>query len=89
MHPTNFAQGNINFGPPSDLDESQCGTIRAFLGKAHGGSMDGCDIVVTAWQPSAEDIAAIQRGEPIFLTCIGGLPPHFLSTDFRTATHPA
>lgn len=89
MTPIYFPESNTIFGPPSDLEESQCMKIHAHVGQVRSGSVDGALQVVVAWQPDASDIAKIIAGNPIFLSCIGGLPPHFLTTDFHSATHPA
>lgn len=89
MTPVTFPQANARFGPPSDLAESQCMTIHAYQGKVERGSVEGSPIVVTAWKPSPQELNAMIEGSPIFLSFLGGLPPHFVTTDFQQATHPA
>lgn len=89
MIPVNFPQANIKFCPPIDLDESQCFTIHGFRSQVQGGSVDGAALCVTAWTPSPEELAVINEGRPIFLTFLGGIPPHFLSTSFEAATKPS
>lgn len=89
MIPVTFPEANIRYGPPPDLAESQCMTIHAYRGQVAGGSVDGSLIVVTAWKPSPDEIEAMKQGRPIFLSFIGGLPPHFVALDFHSATHPA
>lgn len=90
MTPVSFPQVNTAFRAPADMEESQVATIPAFKGNAIGGSCDGASIVVTAWLPSRGEIQRIIGGAPIYLTVMGdGLPPHLLSTDFNTASHPA
>lgn len=89
MNAIHFPEANTKFGPPPDLDESQCRTIPAFVGKVERGAVEGAPIVVVAWQPDAAELAAIAAGKPIFISMIGGLAPHFLTTDFTTATLPA
>lgn len=76
-------------GPPPDLAATQCQAAHAYHGPVQGGSMDGSLVVVVAWLPSAEEIEAIKNGQPVYLSCLGGLLPHFLTTDFNQATHPA
>lgn len=88
MEAINFAEANTQFKAPDDLDESQCRTIPAYTGNIKGGSVDGAQVVVVAWLPNNEELDALMSGEPIYLSCIGGLPPHFLTTDFQQATHP-
>jgi hypothetical protein len=89
MTPTTFPEANTVYGPPSDLEESQCMRIPAFSGTVERGAVEGAPIVVVAWQPTSEDIAAMRLGSPIYISMIGGLAPHFLTTDFHSATHPA
>lgn len=90
MTPYKIEQSNAKFGPPPGLEESQVHTIEGYMGPTIGGSTDGAPLIVLAYLPSAHEIAQIVAGEPIFLTVMGmGLPPHYLSTDFHTATHPA
>jgi hypothetical protein len=66
----------------------QCMAIPGFVGVVERGSVEGAQVVVVAWKPSPQEIEALSNGSPIFLSCLGGLPPHFLSTDFHAATHP-
>jgi hypothetical protein len=81
MIPFRFPQANVAFKHPEGL--------MAYTGPVVGGSVDGETLVVVAWQPDPMDLIRIQAGHPVFLTVMGGLPPHFLSTDFDAATHPA
>lgn len=39
-------------------------------------SEEGTAYVVTRWQPSADERAALQHGADIYLWIVGGLPPH-------------
>lgn len=92
MIPVKFEEANHSFGPPPSLDESQCRTIPAYVGdvKNNRSSVDGAAVIVTAWQPDAEEIEWIRKGNPIFLTTLGGqLATHFISTSFQSATNPA
>lgn len=89
MTPIDFPQANKTYGPPPDLDESQCRSIRSYQGIVKGGSIDGLPIVVTAYQPSDEDRLRIANGAPIFISFIvDRLVPHMLTLDFESATHP-
>ena len=85
MKPVNFPEANSKHGPPKGFDESQIMTIPSFTSESLGGHLDGCGIVVVAWQPSDQEIKAIAAGGNIFLTMIGGLAPHFVSTSFKDA----
>jgi hypothetical protein len=89
MNPVHFPESNINFGPPSDLAESQCRTVFGYRGTIEGGSCDGFPLAITAWRPSEQELAAINAGQPIFVSFVGGVPPHFMTTSFQQATQPA
>ena len=89
MTPTTFPESNTVIGPPKDLDESQCLSVPAYRGQIQRGSLEGLDIVVTAWQPSPAEIELIKAGKPILIAFIGGLPPHLPGMDFEQITHPA
>jgi len=89
MTATNFPEANTRYGPPPDLDANQCGTIFAYVGEVRRGSVEGARQVITAWQPDERERAAIAAGSPVFLSCLGGLPPHFLTTNFAEANNPA
>ncbi len=89
MIPATFPEANTSFKAPPDLHENQVATIPAYCGPIPGGSMDGERMIVVAWVPTTEELNDLNEGAPVFLTVIGGLPPHFLTTDFRNATNPA
>lgn len=89
MTPQNFPQANKRFTAPKDLEESQCFTIDAFAGTVERGSVEGSPIVVTCWKPTDDEMAKLVAGGSIFLSVLGGLPPHYLSTSFEEATAPA
>ena len=89
MRPCDFNQSNTVFGPPPDLTKERCASIPAYVGEVAQGSCEGARLVVVAWVPSNEERAAIEQGSPLFLTMVGGLAPHFLTTDFEQATRPA
>ena len=89
MTPVKFPESNAHFGPPPDLEESQCKTIHAHIGQVERGSCEGATLVVTAWKPDERELAALNAGQPVFLSCLGGLPPHFITTNFAEATNPA
>lgn len=89
MTPITFPEANASFKAPADLHENQVATIMAYCGPIPGGSMDGEKMVVVAWKPDAAELEALKAGAPVFLTTLGGLPPHFLTVDFHNATNPA
>lgn len=85
MTPCHFPQENSTFGPPKELDASQCMAIPGHIGQIRSGNLDGSVIVVVAWMPNEADKARIMDGKPVFLTSIGALCPHRLSTTFEEA----
>lgn len=89
MIPVEFPECNKVFRPPSDMEESQVMSIPAYVGEVKQGSIDGVSLTVVAWIPTARERSIIALGNPIYLTFIGGLPPHYPSTSFEEATHPA
>lgn len=89
MTTTDFPQSNMAFGPPPGLDENQVQRVRAYHGTIQRGSVEGLKLVVVAWQPTFRELDDLNKGAPIFLTCIGGLPAHFLTTNFAEAINPA
>ncbi len=82
MEPSSFPESNVRYGPPPGMTEEQVATMDAFLGERLGGPIDGSTVVIVAWKPSPEDLVLLNEGGLIYLTCIGGLPPHSLSTRF-------
>ena len=90
MIPVDFNEANVIFNPPPDLQEGiQCMPVQAWQGNVKGGSIDGAFIVVTVWKATDEELEVIkQNGGLIYLSFIGGLPPHLAATNFHDATHP-
>lgn len=89
MKPIYFPESNCEFGPPADMDESQVMKIFAYRGDVQGGSVDGSQQVIVAWMPNSLEKAAIFQGAPIYISMMGGLAPHFLTTTFKEALSPA
>ncbi len=80
MIPCESKEANVLYGPPPGFDEAQVASIPACRYEMVGGPCDGVEMVVVAWSPDAADLKRLNEGSPIFLSIIGGLPPHFLST---------
>lgn len=80
MMPINFPGARVIAKPASMTDE-QCSSIYAMdiavdYGKDEQGNSVTGKMWVEAWQPSKEDIEAINRGEPVWLQIhSNGLPP--------------
>ncbi len=89
MNPVIFPECNTLFGPPPNLEESQCQSIPAHVGEIQGGSCDGLLQVVVAYQATKEEAEMIAKGGLIYFSMIGGVAPHYPSLSFHDATHPA
>jgi hypothetical protein len=89
MTPVRFPEATRFFGPSPDMTDEQVHVIHAYVGEVPRGSCEGAPIVITAWQPSEAELAALNAGGPVFLTFMGGLPPHFATTSFAEANNPA
>lgn len=89
MTPIDFPGTNTIFGPPKDMTEEQVHSIPAYAARVRGGSCDGALMVIVAHLPTPEELEQIKAGNPIFITMIGGLCPHFLSTNLGVAANPA
>lgn len=89
MTPIDFNESNKVFGPPPDMTESQVQRIPAYVGKVPKGSCEGAPMVVVAWIPTPAEREALAEGSPVFLTFLGGLPPHVVTTNFAEATNLA
>lgn len=85
MTATHFPQSNIVYGPPKGLDESQVASIHAYETEVQRGNLDGVKLTITAWQPSNRELNDLLLGRPVFLSFIGGLPPHYVCTSFEDA----
>lgn len=85
MTPVEFPQSNVIMTAPDGLDESQVLSIPGFRANIEGGNLDGLQMVIVAWKPNEAEILQMIHGAPIFLRCIGGLPPHSIHTTFTEA----
>ncbi len=77
MRPIHFEESNATFGKPLGMTDEECLPISAYVGKDENGK----PYINTVWQPSKEDIEAINAGRPIIVNVFGaGLPPMCLFT---------
>lgn len=83
MLPVTFNEANFTFGKPPSMSDEQCASLHVFRGSApidEQGTL--MPVVISKWQPSREDIDAINNGEPIWLSITGtGMPPVSLFTE--------
>lgn len=88
MNPSSPPIHTAVFVAPQGMSLSQVGNIHAYRGTVRDcGGLDGADFVVTAWKPTPEDLKRLNEGGQVYLSVLGGLPPHFLSTSFRESTY--
>lgn len=85
MNAIAFPESNRKFKPPTGYADSQVGTIPAYVGEIKAGACEGAGCVVVAWKPSEADLKILNEGGAIYLTTLGGLPAHMLSTSFENA----
>lgn len=67
MKSLEFKEANFTFAKPYSMTDEECSDLRVFKGKYP----DGTPVIISKWQPSKEDIEAINRGEGIYLSIIG------------------
>lgn len=78
MLPTDFPQANFTFSKPQGVKDEDCSDLRVFKGH----DTEGVPVIISQWQPSKEDIEAINQGKPIYLQIMGyGMPPVSLYTE--------
>lgn len=72
MNATPFPEANCTLGPPAGMTADECRSLPVFI--------DGTG-VISRWQPTAGERAAIAAGAPVWLVVWGkGMPPVSLST---------
>jgi hypothetical protein len=71
MLPIDFEGTNITLTKPSNMTDEQCSSVRAYKGVDN----DGFRFTLIAWQPSKEDIEAVNSGRPIMLKVLGDRTP--------------
>lgn len=101
MIPVRPPVSNAVFTAPADMDYTQVFSIHAFKSAVKAGftqdvlagevppgsNLDGSPFVVTAWKPTPEELEELNRGACVYLSCLAGLPPHFLTTNWSDATY--
>lgn len=58
---------SVKINSPKDVPEEECGDVVALVGQISGGIFDGGPIIRTFWQPSEEELAALNAGAVIEL----------------------
>lgn len=77
MLPVSFEGVNHTFVKPDSMSDDECGDLRVYRGI----DQNGYPMILSAWQPSKEDLEALNAGRPVFLNILGqGMPPVSLFT---------
>lgn len=88
MKPATPPVSSTVFKAPNSLDESQVHAIAAYKNVIPPGSnLDGAAFVTVAWRPTPEELIELNNGGLVYITTIGGLLPHFVTTSFSVATY--
>lgn len=82
MIPTTFPEANNIIGPPADMNESHVQPVAAFSGPITGGAFDGATLHVVAWQPSPMERERLIAGASVFISFVGAIPVHTVTTVF-------
>ena len=90
MLPVEIPGSNVSLTPPKGWDEARdgkCETLRVLRGPLE----DGRVIVQSAWLPSAEELACLNKGHAVLFTAYGAThPPIWIDvTPVRTEDVPA
>lgn len=85
MIPTTFPQANGNHGAPKDVNEDNVRRMPSFTGNIQGGPFDGSQMVIVAWKPTLADLVNLNNGGCVFVSVIGQLSPHYVSSTFEEA----
>jgi len=70
MKPIIFPGANLVLNKPADMTDEQCSPLHV-----QKVTSQGFPYYISAWQPSEEDIAAINQGRPVFLQITGAAHP--------------
>jgi hypothetical protein len=78
MLPVHFDESNKIFNKPECMTDEECSSLSVWQGH----TTDGLPVIISKWQPSKEDIEAINNGRAIYLSITGiGMPPVSLFTE--------
>ena len=73
MHAIEISNATRNLGKPIDWDDERdgpCGSLAI-----RDTRLNGAPCMLSAWQPSPEELAALNAGAKIYLHVIGGIHP--------------
>ena len=88
--PLEFEKTNVTFLIPDDLarNKTKARAIRGRILQVNTGPLDGLAVAVVAYKPSPLDVSRILAGEPIYISFLGGVAPHYVSVSLEDAINP-
>lgn len=87
MQPVQFPEADTLLGRPPGTPDEDCSPAPIARGVMPGPSGEPYPVVITCWQFTEEERAAIAAGGPVYLHCIGyTMPPVVLSTRTEART---
>lgn len=87
MIPQEFEQSNVILGPPKGLNETHVKSLPMFRGETKQGPFEGGEFFVSVWKPTPLELEQLVEGGFVYLTMLGNVPPHVLTTSFEAATN--
>ena len=73
--PTTLPEANLMLGRPSNMTEAECSSLPVHVTTAPRQ-------FISRWQPTADDLERLVRGEPIWIHVFGeGHPPIAVTTE--------
>lgn len=85
MKPCQFPEANVTLHPPSGFAEVQVGSAPAFVGQVRGGSCDGQQISIMAWELDDDDMRELMVSRRVHLCVFGKMPAHRIGVSFQEA----
>ncbi len=83
MNPINFPEAQNFMGRPNEMTQAECSALPI----ARGVYLKKYPAIISCWQPTEEERAAIAGGAPVYLHVIGSvMQPVMLSTQIETET---
>lgn len=71
MRPIDFRGSNITFNKPDNMTDEECVPLHAFKGQTETKH----PVIITLWQPSKEDLDALNEGQPIHIQLTSQVMP--------------
>jgi hypothetical protein len=91
MMPLEFKGTNVTFMIPNDLarNQTKARPIRGRILQVSTGPLDGLAVAIVAYKPNSLEISRLLAGEPVYISFLGGVAPHYVSTTLEEALNPS